>query len=69
MFTKYETFSITHRNNSARCQSEYAYLHKTVNVVVFFVKFCENTYPKGRALIQMYRVIHTTKRGNSNVEL
>jgi len=36
MFTKYETFSITHRNNSVRCQSEYVYLHKTVNVV----KFC-----------------------------
>ena len=24
----------------------------------------ENTYPKGRALVQMYRVVQQTKRGN-----
>ena len=24
----------------------------------------ENTYPKGRALMQMYRVVSQTKRGN-----
>ena len=38
--------------------------HTIVNVVVFFVKSDENTYPKGRALIQMYRVVAITKRGN-----
>ena len=32
-------------------------VHKTVNMVVFFVKSNENTYPKGRALMQMYRVV------------
>jgi len=26
-------------------------------MVVFFVKSNENTYPKGRALTQMYRVV------------
>ena len=39
-------------------------LHKTVKMVVFFVKNNENTYPKGRALMQMYRVVPITKRGN-----
>ena len=43
-------FSITSRNASVCCQSEWACLHKTVNLVVFFVKRHENTYPKGRAL-------------------
>ena len=32
---------------------------------VFFVKSHENTYPKGRALMQMYRVVPITKRGHS----
>ena len=32
------------------CQSEWAYLHKTVNMVVFFVQSNENIYTKGRAL-------------------
>ena len=27
----------------------------------------ENTYPKGRALMKMYRVVPQTKRGNSTV--
>jgi len=45
-------------------QSECACLHKIVNMVVFFVKSKENTYPKGRALIQMYGVVPITKRGN-----
>jgi len=31
----------------------------------FFVKSNENTYPKRRALVQMYRVVPITKRGNS----
>jgi len=35
-------------------------------MVVFFVKSSENTctYQKGRALIQMYRVVPKMKRGN-----
>ena len=37
-------------------------LHKTVNMVVFFVKSNENTYPKGRALMQLYGVVPKTKR-------
>ena len=40
-----------------------ACLHTTVNIVVFFVKSKENTYPKGRALKQMYRAVHIWKRG------
>ena len=57
-------FPITYRNASVLCQSECACLHRTVNMVVFFVKSTENTYPKGRALMQMYRVVPITKRGN-----
>ena len=56
-------FPMTYRNASVVCQSEYACLHQTVNMVVFFVKRKENTYPKGRALKQMYRAVHITKRG------
>ena len=57
-------FPITFRNASMLCQLECAYLHKTVNMVVFFVKSNENTYPKGRAHTQMCRVVPITKRGN-----
>ena len=57
-------FPITYRNTSMLCQSEYACLHKTVNMVVFFAKRNENTYPKGRSLIQMYTVVPITKRDN-----
>jgi len=32
-------------------------------MVVFFVKSNENTYPKGRALMQICRVVPQTKRG------
>ena len=39
-------------------------LHKTVNMVVFFAKSNENNYPKGRAFMQMYRVVPITKRRN-----
>ena len=42
-------FPITSRNVSVLCQSECACLYETVNIVVFFVKSNENTYPKGRA--------------------
>jgi len=51
-------------NASVLCQSECACLHKTVNMVVFSVKSNENTYSKGRALMQMYKVAPITKRGN-----
>jgi len=44
-------------------------LHKTVNIVVSFVKSNENTYPKGRALMQMCRVVCVTKRGNTCYKL
>ena len=57
-------FPITYRNASVLCQSECTCLHKTVNMVVFFVKSNENTYPKGRALMHMYRVVPITKRVN-----
>jgi len=57
-------FPITYRYASVPCESECACLHKTVNMVIFFVKSKENTYTKGRALIQMYRVVPKTKRGN-----
>ena len=52
------------RNASVLCQSECACLHKTVNMVVSFVKSNENSYQKGRALMQMYRVVPKTKRRN-----
>ena len=43
------------------CQSECAALHKTVNMVVFFVKSNENTYPKGKAFMQVCIVVPITK--------
>jgi len=33
-------------------------------MAVFFVKSNENTYSKGRALMEMYRVVSIMKRGN-----
>jgi len=59
-------FPITYRNASMLffCQSECACLHKTVNIVFFFVKSNKNTYSKGRALMQMYRVVPMMKREN-----
>jgi len=58
-------FLLTYRNASVLCQSECSCLHKTVTMLVFFAKSNENAYPKGRALMQMYRVVLITKRGNS----
>ena len=55
-------FPITYRNASVLCQSECTCLHKTINMVAYFVKSNENSYPKGRALMQMYRVVPITKR-------
>jgi len=57
---------ITYKNASVLCQSECACLHKTFNMVVFFVKGNENTYLKGRALMQMHRVV-PMKRGNYGI--
>ena len=62
-------FPITYRNASVICQSVCACLHKTVNIVVFFVRSNENTYPKGRAHMQMYRVVPVKKRKNMLVLL
>ena len=59
-------FPITYRNTSVLCQSECACLHKTVNLIVFLVKSNETTYPKGKAFMQMYRVVPIKKRGNSS---
>ena len=56
-------FCIKFRNASVLCQSEYTCLHKAVNMEVFFVKSKENTYSKGKALVQMYRVVTITKEG------
>ena len=56
-------FPITYRNTAALCQSECACLHKSVNIAVFFVGSNENTYPKGKALMQIYKFVPQTKRG------
>ena len=61
-------FPVTYRNASVLCKSEWACLNKTVNMVVFFVKYNENTYPKGRALMKMYRVVPQTKRGTMIIQ-
>ena len=55
-------YPIIYTNASVLCQSECTCLHQTVNMVVFFVKSNENTYSKGRALMQIYRVVPITKR-------
>ena len=55
------------RNASVLCQSECACLHKSVNMVVFYVKSNKNTFPKGRALMQIYRVVPHMKRGNREI--
>jgi len=44
------------------CQSECARRHKTVNMIVFLVKRNENTYPKGRARMPIYRVVPLMKK-------
>ena len=57
-------FLITYRNASVLCQSEYACLLITVNMVVFFVKVMKIPNYKRRALMQLYRGVPTTKRQN-----
>jgi len=48
------------------CVNQNAHVYKKGNMVhvVVFVKRNENTYPKGKAPMQMYRVVPVTKRGN-----
>ena len=62
-------FPLTYRNASVLDHSECACQHKTVNKVVLFAKSNDNTYPKGRALMQMYRVVLITKRGNKTLAI
>jgi len=62
-------FLITYINASVFCQSECACVHNTVNVAVFFVKNNENTYQKGRAFMQIYRVVPITKRGILSLDI
>jgi len=59
--------AITYRNAAVLCQSECACLHKIVKMVDFFLKIIKNTYqyPKGRVLMQMYRVVPQMKSENS----
>jgi len=38
-------------------------------MVVFFLKSNENTYTKGRAIMQMYRVVPQTKRHDGQVKI
>jgi len=65
IFIYLHNIRLSYNNDSVLCQSECACLHKTVNRVVSIVKSNENTYPKGRELMQMYIVVNITKRGNS----
>jgi len=57
-------FPITYINHSVLCQSECVCLHEPVNMVVLFFRSNDHTDPKGRALMQMYRVVPKTKRVN-----
>ena len=43
-------------------QLEYACLHQTVNIVPFTWKKYDNIYPKGRSLMQMYRVFSSNEK-------
>ena len=54
-------FPITYKQNVSDL-SVCACLHKTVNRFLFNDN--ENTYPKGRALMHIYRVVPHTKGGN-----
>jgi len=60
---------ITYKKDSLFCKSECACLHITVNIVVFFVKSNEHTYPKGSSLVSLYRVVPITKRRNCIVQM
>ena len=56
-------FGITFENASALGQSECTL---STSMELFFLKVMKIliTYPKGRALMQIYRVVPQTKRGN-----
>jgi len=58
-------FPITYKNASVLGQSECACLHKTV----FFTKNNEITYPKERALMQMYRVVPSSLNKLHSIEI
>ena len=62
-------FPITYTLLHCFINQECPCIHETVNIVFFFVKSNENTYPKGRALMQMYRVVPVTKRGNYTLSI
>jgi len=46
-------FPITQNIALVVCKSECACLNQTANMVVFFTTKYENTYSKGRALVQL----------------
>ena len=48
------------------CQSEWACIYQTVNIVVFFTKKLM-TIQKGRVLVEMYRVVPQTKRVKTKI--
>jgi len=54
-------FPKTYINAKVFCQTECQCLHNTVNMEVCCFKTIKNTYPKGRALVPMYRVVSQTK--------
>ena len=64
-------FPITYRNASVLSQSECTCLHQTVYMVhvVFFTKYNEITYPKERALMQMYRVVPSSLNKLHSIEI
>ena len=51
-------------NASVSWQPKWASLHQTVNMVISFLKIMKIPNPKGRELIQMYRVVPQTKTTN-----
>jgi len=53
-------FPIEYKNDSVLCHSECTYLHQTIKHGSFLFKNNKNTYPKGTALMQMYRVVPQT---------
>ena len=57
-------FLIKYRNTSVICQPECAWLYKTVNMVVFFVKTNENTYQKGEHLCKCTKLSLKQKSGS-----
>ena len=48
-------------NALVSCQPKWASIYQTVNMVISFLKIMKIPNPKGRELIQMYRVVPQTK--------